>query len=81
MKKKKPTTGKRASKPAFSSMSRRRKDNSLDVPADLGDWIARKAYELYEQRGWREGGELEDWLDAEAIVMAEIHKARKPARD
>lgn len=36
--------------------------------------IARKAY---EQRGRQEGRALEDWLEAEAIVMEEIHEARE----
>jgi hypothetical protein len=27
--------------------------------------IARRAYELYQSRGWRHGGDLEDWLAAE----------------
>ena len=27
--------------------------------------IARRAYELYEQRGRQEGRDVEDWLDAE----------------
>ncbi len=31
--------------------------------------IAAKAYELWEQRGYRHGHDLEDWLDAEAIVV------------
>ena len=39
--------------------------------------IAQKAYELYEQRGGREGRALEDWLEAEVIVMEEIHEARE----
>lgn len=44
-----------------------------------GMWerISRKAYELWESRGRREGRELEDWLDAETIVMEEIHEARE----
>jgi Protein of unknown function (DUF2934) len=44
-----------------------------------GMWerISRKAYELWEARGRREGREIEDWLDAEAIVMEEIHEARE----
>ncbi|MGA9528964.1 MAG: DUF2934 domain-containing protein [Terriglobales bacterium] len=29
------------------------------------DAIRRRAYELFEQRGYREGGDLEDWLQAE----------------
>jgi hypothetical protein len=35
--------------------------------------IAKAAYELYEQRGRRDGQDLDDWLTAEAIVMREIH--------
>jgi hypothetical protein len=30
--------------------------------------IAEAAYELYEQRGREDGHDLEDWLEAEAIV-------------
>lgn len=35
-----------------------------------GRWhlIARKAYELYEQRGHIDGHALEDWLNAEALL-------------
>ena len=35
-----------------------------------GKWhiIARKAYELYEQRGHIDGHALEDWLRAEALL-------------
>jgi len=35
-----------------------------------GRWhiIARKAYELYEQRGHIDGHALEDWLRAEALL-------------
>ena len=32
---------------------------------DLHERITARAYELYAQRGWREGCALEDWLDAE----------------
>jgi outer membrane protein TolC len=38
------------------------------------DWdyerISRLAYELYEQRGRREGLDLKDWLDAERQLVA-----------
>ena len=33
--------------------------------AQAQDRIARRAYELYEQRGRQEGQALEDWLNAE----------------
>lgn len=49
----------------------------IELPNGMWERIARKAYELYEQRGRREGRALEDWLEAEAIVMEEIHEARE----
>jgi len=50
---------------------------SIELPDGMWEWISKKAYELWEARGRREGRELEDWLDAEAIVMEEIHEARE----
>lgn len=47
------------------------------VLVELSERIARKAYELWEQRGCPEGRDLENWLDAEAIVMDEAHEARE----
>jgi len=39
-----------------------------------GTWqrISDKAYELYERRGRHEGHALQDWLDAENIVLGQI---------
>ena len=47
-----------------------------DVWVPQGTWqrIADKSYELYEQRGRREGYALQDWLDAEHLVMGEIYE-------
>jgi hypothetical protein len=42
-----------------------------------GEQIAKKAFELWQDREYRDGHDLEDWLDAEAIVMEEIHEARE----
>lgn len=36
---------------------------------DLHERITARAYELYAQRGWREGYALEDWLDAEREIL------------
>lgn len=46
----------------------------VDPGADsaLRERIARKAYDLYQQRGWTDGHDLEDWLEAERIVLAEV---------
>ncbi len=50
-------------------------------PIELSDgmWgrISQKAFELWKERGCREGHDLEDWFDAEAVVMEEIHEARE----
>ena len=49
----------------------------IELPDGMWDRIARKAYELWVERGRREGYHLEDWFDAEAAVMEEIHEARE----
>ena len=50
---------------------------SIALPDGMRERILRKAYELWQERGYRDGHDLEDWLDAEAIVMEEIHEARE----
>ena len=39
--------------------------------------IAKKAYELYEQRGRQAERHLEDWLKAEELVRKEMNDTRK----
>ena len=51
--------------------------NPAQPPDGLWERISQKAFELWEQRGRQEGNSLRDWLDAEAIVMEEIHEARE----
>jgi hypothetical protein len=55
------------------------------MEATMGDQefrrrIAERAYELYERRGRVPEQEVEDWLEAERMVMAEINSqgAKKP---
>ncbi len=33
--------------------------------------VSKLAYELYEQRGWHQGQDMSDWLDAERQVFAQ----------
>jgi hypothetical protein len=54
-----------------------RSANPIELPDGMRDRIAAKAYELWHERGCREGRDFEDWLDAETIVMEEIHEARE----
>jgi len=50
---------------------------SIELPDGMRSRIMNKAFELWQERGYRDGHDLEDWLDAEAIVMEEIHEARE----
>jgi hypothetical protein len=34
--------------------------------------IAKRAYELYSERGYRHGYALDDWLDAEREILSQI---------
>lgn len=49
----------------------------IELPDGMWERIAEKAYEFWKERGRREGYALQDWLDAEQIVMDEIHEARE----
>jgi len=49
----------------------------IELPEGMWERIATKAHELWELRGRREGHDLQDWFDAEIIVMEEIHEARE----
>lgn len=40
------------------------------VSEDVHARIAALAYQLYEQRGRKDGHEVEDWLDAEQRILA-----------
>lgn len=50
---------------------------AIELPEGMRERISKKAFELWQDRGYRDGHDLEDWLDAEAIVMEEIHEARE----
>ena len=39
---------------------------------DLHVLIAKRAYELYSERGYRHGYALDDWLDAEREILSQI---------
>jgi hypothetical protein len=50
---------------------------SIELPDGMRERISKKAFELWQARGYRDGHDLDDWFDAEAIVMEEIHEARE----
>ncbi len=52
---------------------------------NLQQEIAKVAYDLHQKRGWSHGRDLEDWLEAERLVLAKQgkgteKKAKKPAK-
>lgn len=49
----------------------------IELPDSLWERISQKAFELWQERGYRDGHDLEDWFDAKTIVMEEIHEARE----
>lgn len=44
----------------------------LSPCGDLGVLIAKRAYELYSERGYRHGSALDDWLEAEREILSHI---------
>jgi hypothetical protein len=67
------TTGQRT--PATSRTSPAGEKTGRTAQATRGaaadhECIARRAYELYEQRGRQEGRALEDWLNAERQLVS-----------
>ena len=68
---------KTGSSKAASRVPSKAANTPITLPDGLWDRIATKAYELWVARGRREGADLQDWLDAEAVVMDELHEARE----
>ena len=64
-----------ATKARSRSQTSHAEEKAIQLPEDVRQRIAEKAYVLYEQRGRREGYALEDWLDAEYLVNEQIYEA------
>ncbi|HLE25924.1 MAG TPA: DUF2934 domain-containing protein [Thermodesulfobacteriota bacterium] len=60
-------------KEKVSSQKKPRRKMELDERT-LQEMIAKKAHELYEKRGGGHGSDLDDWLEAERIVMGKKRK-------
>lgn len=50
---------------------------SIKLSDGVQERISKKAFALWQERGCRDGHHLDDWLDAETIVMEEIHETRQ----
>jgi hypothetical protein len=59
-----------ASKPNNGKAETRKPELRKNVfPINIEEEIRRRAYELYEQRGYSTGNEADDWLNAEREVL------------
>jgi hypothetical protein len=47
----------------------KKKPTALNESEELKGKIRQRAYQLYEERLWEDGHELEDWLRAEEEIM------------
>ena len=62
--------------PNLAKRTLRTEPESMQKYSDeVRERIAKKAYELYEQRGRQDRQDIDDWLQAEEIVMRKAHEA------
>jgi len=47
-------------------------DPTFKRAQEINDLIARRAYELFESRGFAHGHDLEDWLRAESEILLNV---------
>ena len=52
-----------------------RHPDEIEKQPPLEGQIKQRAYELYERRGWGDGHELEDWLQAEREIKGRRTKS------
>jgi len=54
----------------------KKKPTAVNESEELKDKIRQRAYQLYEQRLWEDGHELEDWLRAEEEIAEQEVRPR-----
>jgi hypothetical protein len=55
-------------------MSPEVKKHGAPIPINVEEEIRRRAYELFEQRGYNHGSDYEDWLRAEREILARFQQ-------
>jgi hypothetical protein len=63
-------------KASGTAVNRNRRKTEPDKKA-LREMIEKKAYEIYQKRGREHGKDLDDWLEAEKIVMGKKRKSKE----
>jgi hypothetical protein len=49
--------------------------SKYEAQPSIEEQIRQRAYKLYEQRGWVDGHDLADWLQAEEEILGKGRKA------
>jgi hypothetical protein len=49
-------------------------------PVEIEEAIRRRAYEFYEQRGYVDGDDVEDWLLAEQEVSGNVRQDKRAVK-
>jgi len=58
---------------ARKSTNKTSSNSKVSIPQDqLTDMIRKKAYELYEKRGKKQGRDMDNWLEAERMIKQKI---------
>ena len=58
---------------ARKSTNKTSSNASMSIPQDqLTDMIRKKAYELYEKRGKKQGRDMDNWLEAERMIKQKM---------
>lgn len=66
------TPGRQGASRITSHATAPKEETTLPTEEQIRDCIARKAYELYQNRNGRPGDEVQDWLQAESIVKKHL---------
>lgn len=67
-------------KPKASAAAKRARAGAEPAAAERRVWIATAAYFRAERRGFAPGGEVDDWLEAEAELSTRTPPSPRPAR-
>ncbi|MBX3235978.1 MAG: DUF2934 domain-containing protein [Nitrospiraceae bacterium] len=65
----------RGSKPKTEKLILATPTTDTSPPVELHAKIARRAYELYAERGYRDGHAEEDWLEAEQEILNGLERS------
>ncbi|MFH1847048.1 MAG: DUF2934 domain-containing protein [Candidatus Omnitrophota bacterium] len=69
--------GKKTSKKKAASSSSKGKTSERMSSAEWGSLIAKKAYDIFENRGYAHGNDQKDWYEAEKAIMKSFHIKKK----